>query len=465
MSEHRALIVDDEPDIRELLSITLARMDVASTAAANMNEAESLLRAEHFDLCLTDMRLPDGNGLDLVALVARRYPRLPIAVITAHGNMESAIQALKSGAFDFVTKPVDLKDLRNLVAQALRLRGTPAESSRALIGQSAPIERLRATVAKLARSQAPVYISGESGTGKELVARLIHEQGARAEAAFVPVNCGAIPDELMESELFGHRKGSFTGAVADKPGLFQAADGGTLFLDEVAELPLHMQVKLLRAIQEKRVRAVGAEEELPVDCRILCATHKNLAALVERGAFRQDLYYRLNVIELHVPPLRERRDDVELLIDHFLAQKAAEFGVPTPALGRAARDALVAYDFPGNVRELENILERALTLCENDEIHAADLRLNGAAAETAAPPAAGTGSPLAATAPPGTSAAPNPAAPPAGGAELQAYLDDVERQRITEALERTRWNKTQAAKLLGISFRALRYRLEKLGIE
>jgi two-component system response regulator PilR (NtrC family) len=307
-----------------------------------------------------------------------------------------------------------------------------------------------------------VYISGESGTGKELVARLIHEQGARAEAAFVPVNCGAIPDDLMESELFGHRKGSFTGAVADKPGLFQAADGGTLFLDEVAELPLHMQVKLLRAIQEKRVRPVGAEEEVPVDCRILSATHKNLAAMVEAGAFRQDLYYRLNVIELAVPPLRERRDDVALLIDHFLTQKAAEFGVPTPTLGGAARDALVAYDFPGNVRELENILERALTLCESDEIHAADLRLNGATAEATAPSA--TSAP-AATAPPGTPAATNPPAPPAGGAELQAYLDDVERQRIVEALERTRWNKTQAAKLLGISFRALRYRLEKLGIE
>ncbi|MEQ8663462.1 MAG: sigma-54 dependent transcriptional regulator [Gammaproteobacteria bacterium] len=454
MSEHRALIVDDEPDIRELLSITLARMDVASAAAANVAEAEALLKSGHFDLCLTDMRLPDGNGLELVAHVARRYPRLPIAVITAHGNMESAIQALKSGAFDFVTKPVDLKDLRKLVAQALRLRGTPSESSRALIGQSAPIERLRGTIAKLARSQAPVYISGESGTGKELVARLIHDQGARAEAAFVPVNCGAIPDELMESELFGHRKGSFTGAVADKPGLFQAADGGTLFLDEVAELPLHMQVKLLHAIQEKRVRPVGVEEELAVDCRILCATHKNLAALVEHGGFRQDLYYRLNVIELVVPPLRERRDDVELLIDHFLTRKAAEFGVAAPKLGREARQALVAYDFPGNVRELENILERALTLCENDEIRVADLRLNGTAVERESPAVTGA-----------APAAPAGAPPPPGSAELQAYLDDVERQRILEALERTRWNKTQAAKLLGISFRALRYRLEKLGID
>ncbi len=450
MNEHRALIVDDEPDIRELLSITLGRMDVDCEAAADIGQAESLLREQTFDLCLTDMRLPDGNGLDLVAHIARRYPRMPVAVITAHGNMEAAISALKSGAFDFVTKPVDLTDLRKLVSQALSLRGTPGPSEHALIGESAAMDSLRATVHKLARSQAPVYISGESGTGKELVARLIHEQGARAANPFVPVNCGAIPGELMESELFGHKKGSFTGAVADKPGLFQSADGGTLFLDEVAELPLHMQVKLLRAIQEKRVRPVGAEEEVAVDCRILSATHKNLAALVEAGDFRQDLYYRINVIEITVPPLRERRSDIPLLTDHFLAARAAEFGVGVPRLGAAARAALAGHDYPGNVRELENILERALTLCENDEIRVADLRLgSGEGAPAAAPPAAAAA----------------PAGPPAGGAELQSYLDDVERARILEALEQTRWNKTQAAKLLGISFRALRYRLQKLEIE
>ena len=442
MSERRALIVDDEPDIRELLGITLARMGVQASPAATIGEALALLRQESFDLCLTDMRLPDGNGLDLVAEIARRHARMPVAVITAHGNMESAITALKSGAFDFVTKPVDLKDLRNLITQALRLRGSPPPVSRALIGRSEAIERLRGTVAKLARSQAPVYISGESGVGKELVARLIHEQGARAQAAFVPVNCGAIPGELMESELFGHRKGSFTGAVADKPGLFQAADGGTLFLDEVAELPLHMQVKLLRAIQEKRVRPIGAESEVAVDCRILTATHKKLSALVEAGSFRQDLYYRINVIELAVPPLRERQDDIPLLVAHFLAQKSAEFGMPSPRLTDEALAALADYEFPGNVRELENILERALTLCEQDEIRVADLRL----------PTAGGG----------------PGAVPAGeesGGELQHYLDDVERSRILAALEQTRWNKTRAAKLLGISFRALRYRLQKLGIE
>ncbi|MCC6709452.1 MAG: sigma-54-dependent Fis family transcriptional regulator [Gammaproteobacteria bacterium] len=438
MSDKRALIVDDEPDIRELLGITLGRMGVQASPAANIAEALALLKQEHFDLCLTDMRLPDGNGLDLVADIARRHPGMPVAVITAHGNMESAITALKSGAFDFVTKPVDLKDLRNLITQALKLRGSPAAESRALIGASAAIERLRATVAKLARSQAPVYISGESGTGKELVARLIHEQGARALAAFVPVNCGAIPDELMESELFGHKKGSFTGAVADKPGLFQAADGGTLFLDEVAELPLHMQVKLLRAIQEKRVRPIGADAEVAVDCRILSATHKKLAELVEAGEFRQDLYYRINVIELNVPPLRERADDIPLLVEHFLAKKSAEFGIAAPRLSMEALEALRGYGFPGNVRELENILERALTMCEDDEIREPDLLL-----------------------PEGQRAAPGGA----GSAELQDYLDDVERSRILAALEQTRWNKTRAAKLLGISFRALRYRLQKLGIE
>ncbi|MCB1746690.1 MAG: sigma-54-dependent Fis family transcriptional regulator, partial [Gammaproteobacteria bacterium] len=385
MTKHRALVVDDEPDIRELLSITLARMDVDCETAADMAEAEALLHGGAFDLCLTDMRLPDGNGLDLVALVARRYPRMPVAVITAHGNMESAITALKSGAFDFVTKPVDLKDLRNLVQQALRLRGAPDPTSRTLIGAAPSITRLRQTIAKLARSQAPVYISGESGTGKELVARLIHDQGARASAAFVPVNCGAIPNELVESELFGHRKGSFTGAVADKPGLFQAADGGTLFLDEVAELPLHMQVKLLRAIQEKRVRPLGAEDEIPVDCRILTATHKDLAALVEAGEFRQDLYYRINVIEVCVPALRERREDVPLLVEHFLARKSAELGVAAPRLDDEAAAAIARYDFPGNVRELENILERALTLCDNDHIRLADLRLQRVAAGGAAP--------------------------------------------------------------------------------
>jgi two-component system, NtrC family, response regulator PilR len=421
------------------LAITLGRMDIDCRAAAGIAEAERLLESDPFDLCLTDMKLPDGNGLELVAFVARRYPNIPVAVITAHGNMETAITALKSGAFDFVTKPVDLADLRNLVSQALKLGGSPVSPSRALIGNSAAIGYLRETIAKLARSQAPVYISGESGTGKELVARLIHEQGPRATAAFVPVNCGAIPTDLMESELFGHRKGSFTGAVADKAGLFQAANGGTLFLDEVAELPVHVQVKLLRAVQEKRVRPVGAEEEIAVDCRILSATHKNLAALVESGEFRQDLYYRINVIETAVPALRDRPEDIALLIEHFLSAHSEDFGGRAPSLDPAAAAALKAYGFPGNVRELENILERAMTLCEQDTIRPEDLRL----------PVAGH----------------TPAAVSDVDGELERYLDEVERERILEALERTRWNKTQAAKLLGISFRALRYRLEKLEIE
>jgi two-component system response regulator PilR (NtrC family) len=442
MAKHRALIVDDEPDICELLAITLARMDIDCTAAADVGEAKAFLDDSEFDICLTDMKLPDGNGLELVSYIQRNHAALPVAAITAHGNMESAIQALKSGAFDFVNKPLDINDLRNLVAQAIKVSEGSEATGKALIGKSTNIQQLRDTITKLARSQAPVYISGESGTGKELVARLIHEQGPRSDYEFVPVNCGAIPQELIESELFGHTKGSFTGANADKAGLFQIADQGTLFLDEVAELPLQMQVKLLRAIQEKRVRPVGAPQETAVDCRILSATHKNLAELVEQGTFRQDLFYRINVIELKVPALRERTSDIELLVDHFLALQSEQMGVKPPAVSDAARDALKAYSFPGNVRELENILERTITLCEGDVIDADDLRLPSVAAS------AGTSD--------GSTGDPG---------ELQSYLDDVERERILQALEQTRWNKTKAAKLLGISFRALRYRLKKLDVD
>ena len=436
MATHRALVVDDEPDIRELLAITLARMDIECTAAANIAEAKARLNAQEFGICLTDMKLPDGNGLDLVAYMQQRYPNLPVAVITAHGNMESAIQALKSGAFDFVNKPLDINDLRNLVAQAIKAGDGGEPSRKALIGDSPGVEQLRTTIAKLARSQAPIYISGESGTGKELVARLIHEQGPRSGHEFVPVNCGAIPHELMESELFGHTKGSFTGATTDKPGLFQTANRGTLFLDEVADLPLQMQVKLLRAIQEKHIRPVGATQEIPVDCRILSATHKNLADLVEAGTFRQDLFYRINVIEVKVPSLRDRANDIVLLVEHFLALQSERLGIASPTLSDAARHGLRNYRFPGNVRELENVLERAITLCESAVIDIDDLNLDDRAQ-----------------------------AAPSDTGELQSYLDDVERQRILQALEQTRWNKTQAAKLLGISFRALRYRLEKLGLD
>ncbi len=445
-----ALIVDDEPAIRELVTITLGRMGIECCSAANLREAKAALEEQKIAICLTDMRLPDGNGLELVAHIQQRHSDVPVAMITAHGNMETAIQALKAGAFDFVNKPVDINDLRSLVAQALKLGALKVETtssapSRELIGRSNSIRQLHETIAKVARSQAPVYVSGESGTGKELVARLIHLHGPRSTQAFVPVNCGAIPHDLIESELFGHLRGSFTGAVADKAGLFQAAHNGTLFLDEVADLPLQMQVKLLRAIQEKRIRRVGAAQEEAVDCRILSATHQDLAELVDAGTFRQDLYYRINVIELKVPPLRARGDDIVLLAEHILARLAETNGDTQFELTSAARAALLAYRFPGNVRELENILERAVTLCEGTAIEVTDLRLP---------------EPVGALEPDSDVST---SAPDTG--ELQTYLDDVERKRILDALEKTRWNKTQAAKLLGISFRALRYRLEKLGLD
>jgi len=448
MSKHVALVVDDEPDICELAQLTLARMDIESHSAGTLAEARKLLAQNHYDICLCDLRLPDGNGIDLVKIVHEDYPALPVAMITAHGNMESAIQALKAGAFDFVSKPVDLQMLRNLVGQALKLSdkapaATPAHAL-TLLGNSAAICAIRDKVAKLARSQAPIYISGESGTGKELVARMLHEQGARADKPFVPVNCGAIPENLMESEFFGHKKGSFTGAVADKEGLFQAADGGTLFLDEVADLPLPMQVKLLRAIQEKSVRPVGAAREIPVDVRILSATHKDLAQLVKDGAFRQDLFYRINVIELHLPSLRERAEDISLLAEHILGRLTASAG-NLPQLTTEALQALERYSFPGNVRELENILERAVTLCNGKSISESDLDLSTFANDES------SGTELEVT--------------HSQDIPLEDYLGSLEKDRIMKALEETRYNKTKAAKLLGITFRALRYRLKKLGME
>ena len=454
MSTPLALIVDDEPDIRELLELTLGRMDIETRSAANLTEARELLGETSIDLCLTDMRLPDGDGLELVEHIQQNYPDLPVAVVTAHGNMETAVQALKAGAFDFISKPIDLHVLRNLVKGALRLGSFPERERRSrdtLLGDSAIMQTIRSTIAKLARSQAPIYISGESGTGKELVARLIHSRGPRIDKAFVPVNCGAIPSELMESEFFGHKKGSFTGAVADKEGLFQAADGGTLFLDEVAELPLHMQVKLLRVIQEKAVRPVGEHKEIPVDVRILSATHKDLATLVEAGDFRQDLYYRINVIELKVPSLRQRREDIPQLAEHILTRLTANQEGAGPALGHAALEALQRHAFPGNVRELENILERALTLCGGEEIQPEDLALPEAEAETDA------GNPQG-------DLPQQPPSPPEGVA-LEEYLETIERQAILNALEQTHNNKTAAARLLGITFRAMRYRLKKLGLE
>ena len=465
MSENRsALIVDDERDIRELLTLTLGRMGLRIDTAANLGEARELLARNAYDLCFTDMNLPDGNGIQLVGDISSKYPTTPVAMITAFGNVELAVEALKAGAFDFVSKPVDIAVLRGLVKHALELNNSerapaaapPPEQATRLLGNSAPMEVLRETIAKVARSQAPVYILGESGVGKELVARTIHEQGARAAGPFVPVNCGAIPAELMESEFFGHKKGSFTGAHADKPGLFQAANGGTLFLDEVAELPLPMQVKLLRAIQEKSVRAVGASNEVPVDVRILSATHKDLGELANDGRFRHDLYYRINVIELRVPPLRERTGDLPQLTGSILARLAANHGRNVPQLTPAALDALVRYPFPGNVRELENVLERALAMADGDRIDAPDLHL----------PAANGHRPSVDTSPgppPGGGDAPLDIDP--GSSALPSYIENLERAAIQKALEDNRWNKTKAAAQLGITFRALRYKLKKLGME
>jgi len=457
VSRPRALVVDDEPDIRELLEITLNRMDVEVVCAENLERAYTLLGEAAPDLCLTDMRLPDGSGLDLVREIARHHPEVPVAVITAHGDVDSAVQALKAGAFDFVSKPVELPVLRGLVTTALRLGGARRAPGRLLIGDSQAMRAVRATIAKLARSQAPVFISGESGTGKELAARMIHEQGPRASGPFVPVNCGAIPQDLMESELFGHRRGSFTGAVADKPGLFQAAGGGTLFLDEVAELPLATQVKLLRAIQERSVRPVGGEREVPVDVRILSASHQDLPERVRAGRFRDDLYYRLDVITLRIPPLRERPEDLASLASHVLARIAGTLEVEIPVLTEDARAALARHPFPGNVRELENVLERAMTLCEGSAIGAADLGLlRGADAGTGGAPG------------PAPADAAGPAAAPvaaAAGGPLDEVLETVEKETILRALEQARWNKTRAAKALGLSFGALRYRMQKLGLD
>ncbi len=447
MTHTNVLIVDDEPDIRELLEITLGRMKLTTHAVATVNDAHVRLNQSHYDLCLTDMNLPDGNGIDLVAHIQRTTPQTPVAVITAYGSMDTAIQALKAGAFDFVSKPVDLSRLRELVSNAMKVNSSPDSNEVnkvELLGESEAMRQLKKKIRKLARSQAPVYISGESGTGKEVVARMIHEQGPRNNHAFVPVNCGAIPAELMESEFFGHKKGSFTGAVSDKPGLFQAADGGTLFLDEVADLPLHMQVKLLRAIQEKSIRPVGSQQEVPVDVRILSATHKDLGIEVQEGRFRQDLFYRINVIELLVPPLRDRGNDIILLARHFLHRQSLECDLPDVILSDDAQNHLEAYSFPGNVRELENILERAFTLCEDDMITLQDLQLQ------------------ASSLPSGT----QPSLNQTGEVDnLESYLEDLEKQVIVQTLESTRWNRTAAAKKLGITFRALRYRLKKLELD
>ena len=458
MATQSVLIVDDEPDIRELLDITLSRMGLQTHSAATLEEAKELVARVQPDLCLTDMRLPDGSGISLVQYIQQEFPHIPVAMITAHGSVETAISALKAGAFDFISKPVELENLRRLISSALQLQADTSQAQDALdqgmIGSAPVIQTLRQQISRLARSQAPVHIHGESGSGKEVVARLIHNNGPRATGAFVAVNCGAIPPELMESELFGHVKGSFTGASQDKEGLFQAASGGTLFLDEVADLPLAMQVKLLRAIQEKTIRPVGASEEQHTDIRLLSATHKDLANEVEIGNFRQDLYYRINVIDVRVPSLRERLEDVPALTKNILTRIGTEHGTAEARLENSAVNALNNYTFPGNVRELENILERALALSEGDSITADDLQFASATIRDSA------------SSQDGNSERSNKAyeSHDAYG-DLEGYLEDIEREMISRALEQCRWNKTETAKMLGISFRSLRYRQKKLGLD
>jgi two-component system response regulator PilR (NtrC family) len=449
------LIVDDEADIRELLVLTLSRMGVEAEAVASVKEARAALERQPFDLCLTDMRLPDGDGLEVLKHIAENHGNTPVAVITAYGSTENAVLALKAGAFDYLAKPIKLEQLRPLVTSALKLP-RPVQARRASIGETSPgtprllgespaIQRAREMIEKLARSQAPVYITGESGSGKEVAARLIHAGSSRADAPFVAVNCGAIPENLMESEFFGYKRGAFTGADNDKIGYIQAAEKGTLFLDEVGDLPLGMQVKLLRVIQEKKVRRVGDTHEEPMDVRIISATHRSLSEQVDAGQFRQDLFYRLNVIELKMPSLREVPEDIPLMVNEVLARLARQNGGAPPQFTDEAMMALRRYDFPGNVRELENILERAMALCTDNRITAADLYLTQGGSKDR---------PVALDGAVGTR-----------GLPLHEFLDQVEREVIMKALESTRFNKTAAAKLLGITFRSLRYRLDRLGID
>ena len=441
MSKQRVLIVDDEPDIRELLEITLLRMGLETRSAEDYSNATRLLNEEVFDLCLTDMKLPDGDGIALVEFIQQEFPNLPAAVITAHGSIDLAIKAMKSGAFDFVSKPVSLDTLRNLIEKALTLPSSAqqvsssTESKYQIVGDTAIIAELRGSISKFARSQAPVFIKGQSGTGKELVARQIHLQGSRGEAPFIAINCGAIPSELMESEFFGHLKGSFTGATSDNEGLFRAANGGTLFLDEIADLPLSMQVKLLRVIQEKTVRPVGAHQEEFIDVRIISASHKDLDAMVQEGQFRQDLYYRINVIGVTVPQLSERSEDIAQLTEHIVGKLNRE-NSSTNKLSKTALQALMKYSFPGNVRELENILERATALCENNEILVGDLQIpdNDAATDISQP-------------------------------SLGTMTDNMEKEQITQTLEENRWNQSATARVLGVTLRQLRYKIEKLDLK
>jgi len=443
MGKAQVLIVDDEPDIRELLDLTLSRMKLVAHLAGNLAEAHKLLAEHPYDLCLTDMRLPDGEGTDLVDFINTNYPETPVAVITAFGSMQTAVEAMKKGAFDFVSKPIDLDTVRNLVNSALKLHEARHEgktlSDSELVGESSAIRETRALILKLARSQAPVLITGGTGTGKELVARLIHEQGQHREGPFVAINCGAIPAELMESEFFGYKKGSFTGANIDKDGLFQTSQNGTLFLDEIADLPLNMQVKLLRALQERKIRPLGMAQEISIDVRIISATNKNLDELLDQGKFRQDLYFRINVIEMKLPPLRERIQDIPLLVESWMNTYAAKNNA-APHISESALEKLMRYDFPGNIRELENILERTVALCDGLQISDKDIHLS-VANDTGANSVYMHAS------------------------EPENLPDDFEKERLISALEESRWNRTQAAKKLGMTLRQLRYRLKKFGLQ
>ncbi len=461
-----ALVVDDEEDLRLLMQMTLSRLGVSCITAENVQQAKKLLTQHTFHLCLTDLNLPDGDGIELVQHINQHYTSLPVAVISAYGNVDIAVTALKAGAFDFVSKPIQQEQLKALLEHALDSSINPISTldlqieDQLLLGHSSIMQQLKRTLHKLSRSQAPVYIAGESGTGKEVVARLIHQLSNRNEGPFVPVNCGAIPQELMESEFFGHKKGSFTGAHQDKIGLFQAANQGTLFLDEIAELPLAMQVKLLRAIQEKKIRPIGSDQEISVDIRILSATHKDLPRMVQEGKFRQDLFFRIHVIDVQIPPLRERGNDIILLAEHFLQQICQDWQLGTMQIANAAKEYLLQGHYEGNVRELRNVMERAVTLCDEHIIqveHIQGLRCQelsiqaDVAQDTMSPPSSAH-TPMTA----------KQALPKEG---LEEYLANIEKSLLIQALDSTHWNRTLAAKKLGMSFRSLRYRLKKFELD
>lgn len=463
------LLVDDEEDLCTLMQMTLARMGIQTHVAYRLQQAKQQLAEHHYDACLTDLNLPDGNGIQLVEFIAEQYPNLPVAVLTAYGNMEIAIAALKAGAFDFVSKPVNQMHLQQLLEKALNKPFDKAEPNsqdqleyKMLIGQSLPIQQLRSTIKKIARSQAPVFITGESGTGKEVVANLVHRLSNRNEGPFIAINCGAIPTELMESELFGHKKGSFTGATQDKQGLIQSAHGGSLFLDEIAELPLSMQVKLLRAVQEKRIRPVGSDTEIDVDFRVISASHQDLESLVQQGRFRQDLFFRIHVMDLVLPALREREQDILLLADHFIQKVAQEWDIPAKQLTPRAQQFLLEQYYPGNVRELRNIIERAMTLSDDavidlQHLQTAPLRQFSMETSTETPLSSDTNNALM------SDVMPTGRKLPEEG--LEAYLEKVEKDILLNALNLTHWNRTLAAKKLGMSFRSLRYRLKKFGLD